>query len=202
MFRGWVLGGFFFFPLLWCLFLLHYLYVYLLSRFLFKFYWITVNLKCCDHFCCTTKWFSYTHTAGYHRILSSHPCALQQVPMDHRATFCPSSVQNQTQTSPFLWFLCSPCLFETLSSLWSHEAVGSWLSSDPSLSHFPPNHGLPVGALPGLLLFLILRVYKHGTVTLPLAQAPQPPESYCVYCTAPQYPISFWGYQILSVQPS
>ena len=36
---------------------------YLLNFFSFlKFYWSIVDLWCCDNFCCTTKWLSYTCT--------------------------------------------------------------------------------------------------------------------------------------------
>ena len=61
--------------------------------FFFKFYWNTVDLQGCDHFCCTTKWLSYTFIythpfsfgffshIDYHRILSRVLCAIQQVPI-------------------------------------------------------------------------------------------------------------------------
>ena len=37
-----------------------------------KFYWPTDDLHCCDNFCCTTKWFSYTYT-HIHSLSDSFP---------------------------------------------------------------------------------------------------------------------------------
>ena len=37
-----------------------------------KFYWSIVDLQCCDNFCCTPKWFSYTRT-HIHSFLDSFP---------------------------------------------------------------------------------------------------------------------------------
>ena len=56
-----------------------------------KFYWRTVDLQCCDNFCCIARWLNYTsiHThpfsqilsrMHFHRILRRVLCAIQQVP--------------------------------------------------------------------------------------------------------------------------
>ena len=37
-----------------------------------KFYWSRVDLQCCDNFCYTTKWFSYTYT-HIHSFSGSFP---------------------------------------------------------------------------------------------------------------------------------
>ena len=50
-------------------------------------YWLT-DSQCCVSFCCTAKWFSYTHVyffltfffiAVYHKILNIAPCAVQDL---------------------------------------------------------------------------------------------------------------------------
>ena len=51
--------------------------------------WSIADLQCCDNFCCTTRWFSYTctHTHSfsdsfpidYHRLLGRVLCAMQQI---------------------------------------------------------------------------------------------------------------------------
>ena len=56
----------------------------------FKFNWSAVDLPGCEHFCCMTNWFSYTHTHAfffrffshldYDRIVGRGLCAVQQVP--------------------------------------------------------------------------------------------------------------------------
>ena len=45
--------------------------------FLLKFYWNMVDLQGCDHFCCTTKWFTYTCTHTY-SLSDSFPFRLSQ----------------------------------------------------------------------------------------------------------------------------
>ena len=52
--------------------------------FLWNFYWSTVNLQCCIHFCCIAKWLSYIHVyillnffsiVVYSRIVNGVPWA-------------------------------------------------------------------------------------------------------------------------------
>ena len=35
----------------------------------FKFIWSVVDLQCSDNFCCTTKWFSYTHIKKHFEVI-------------------------------------------------------------------------------------------------------------------------------------
>ena len=57
-----------------------------MNLYFLKFYWSIVDLQCCDNFCSSTAWFSYTYThpfffkffshKDYHRILGRVPCAI------------------------------------------------------------------------------------------------------------------------------
>ena len=79
----------------------------------FKFYLRIADLQCCDHFCSTTKLFSYILYAhpfsfrffryiDYPRILGRVPCAIQQVPVSQsfRTPQCACASLNPQSIPP------------------------------------------------------------------------------------------------------
>ena len=98
------------------LFWSRHLFIYVLF-----FHWHMVDLHCCVHFCCTTKWFSYTYIHILFSILFH--CGL-----------------SQDIEYSFLCYTVGPCCLSILHTLWILLPLGVCLCAPqaPHVSFRPP----------------------------------------------------------------